>query len=147
MKKNIYLILTCIFFVSCATEAVLIIWDDTISENKISTLQIPWDSSARISVTNYNGVTVNWRATSYGGTTIKIPAGNTLLMCNGASSFEHTKDLPLEYNFLPGQTYILSFNWIRKSGSIVPIEKAVIFIMDENKNEIDRRIYDVKYVE
>jgi hypothetical protein len=103
MKKILVLIgIASLLFSSCITNLKLIVFDDSIPEEKTARLDITFLGT----VTEYNGITVNWHQ-SFAGTAFQIPAGDTLLQLDVDRNGYSGENIMWRYNFQPQKVYIL----------------------------------------
>jgi len=122
MKKSILFVaaagVSLVLFSSCATDSVAskYVFDDSVPAEQSAVLEI----HAGGGITGYNGVAVEWKATSdfYLAYIITIPAGETLLEfdivaygfgARGKTITYKGKGLLFYYNFLPNKKYLLRF--------------------------------------
>ena len=147
MKRLLPFCFIYFLLISCITqEPNLYVWDEKIPEDNIATLISRWNNNTavgRIYFHSYNGIQVKWVFENYSDIIIKIPSGKTELICDGIAGWGKALNLPFEYNFLPGVTYIFDFKWGKKTGNETQI--AIIILLDENKKEIYRKEYEVKF--
>ena len=135
MKNVLLLGFIFVLSLSCAT---LIVWDESIPDNNNATLLSAFGVDDA-SVTSYNGIPVLW-VLLLDGHIVKIPAGETELLMTFRRGNYFVSNLPLRYNFLPGQSYRFSIEFKRISGNNWT---ATIIIADENKREIHRITHEV----
>ena len=104
MKRGMLLVLLCLLALlamSCTTTtSVGIVFDESLPEEKTAQLIL----SNTGNITSYNDIAVDWKL--FDMQTVKIPAGNTILIWNIKNYFYRGKNLIFAYNFKPQKKYL-----------------------------------------
>ena len=97
-----------VIFGSCATAKIA--FDESLSDSEIALIH--WYG---INITEYNGISVDWKMKGLsGGITLRIPGGDTMLSLNGVNSYRDAfgnrystryNNVPFKYHFENGKEY------------------------------------------
>ena len=108
MKKFLSLFIV-FLLLSCVLTPKEIIWDETLQEDVMTTITIPWDYKTMWHITEYNGISVDWSMFSRewsGPILLRLPAGRTefraIIQRSIPGGFAFLPNLIISYNFLAG---------------------------------------------
>jgi len=151
MKKSVWkwsMILAAtilLLFSSCASNKP-VVFNESLPDNEVAVIHF---DGGGISIVEYNGITVNWKAPSslfFRPIEIRIPGGSTQFILNGTIGSSSTgyyiwQNVPFTYNFENGKEYTLLVNyavWIFNGKSTSMRNFITGFNMSNGQTEMKR---------
>jgi hypothetical protein len=131
--------LSCVFILSsCASDAErTVIFDESLHDSDMAIIN--W--FVGLDITEYNGISVDWKVPLLFELVIKIPGGNTCFILNGAYYSVSYTNMPFIYYFEKGKEYWVRFSelYITISDRDSIMERDVIARFYMTKNGQERR--------
>jgi len=107
--KVLLILVLPVFFFSCATPSI--VFNDMLDNDSVAIINF----NSTVSITEYNGIAVEWKPPLVGKLLISIPGGDTLFILNGISGtynmgYTTYRNIPFRFNFENGKEYSVAVN-------------------------------------